>query len=149
MSWIDDRISDMKLLEDHQREVSARKALIAEQAETIYGELWSELKAVLNDFTAKGLVSFLNGSPLDRVVRRSGKIKPGMSHHPGYEFHVKLSKDRQSIAIAGDVTMNLQLDFGEDDVICIKTLGESVSYRDAANRILDKFFFPELQPPAP
>jgi hypothetical protein len=77
VSWIDDRIADQKLLDEHQCQVVERKRIIAEQAETTYGDLWTEIKDVLKEMENKGLASFTNGSPLQRVVRRTGKIKAG------------------------------------------------------------------------
>jgi hypothetical protein len=148
MSWIDDRISDQKMLEEHQSEVAERKRAIAAEAETIYGDLWDELKEVLKEFESKNLPAYLNGSPLQRLIRRPGKIKPGTSSHPGHEILVALSKDRQAISISGEVTIHLQLDVCDDGVVCMKLSGESISLRNAANKILDRFYFPELQPPS-
>lgn len=147
MSWIDDRIADQKMLEGHQAEVAERKRTIAAEAETIYGDLWDELKEVLKEFAGRGLPAYLNGSPLQRLIRRTGKIQPGTSSHPGHEILVALSKDRQAISISGEVTIHLQLDICEDGVVCIKLSGEPISLRSAANKILDRFYFPDLQPP--
>lgn len=146
MSWIDDRIADLKMFEEHENQVAERRRLISEQAEKTYGSLWDEIKNVLKEFESRGLPSYTNGSPLERIVRRSGKIKLGKSSQSAYEIQVCLSVDRQSISVTGDVQLRLQFDLCEDDVLCMKLLGEPISLRDAANKILDQFYFPELQP---
>ncbi|HVZ18014.1 MAG TPA: hypothetical protein VG897_12900 [Terriglobales bacterium] len=147
MSWIDDRLADQKMLQEHQRQVAERQRMIAEQAEAVYEKLWEEIKEVLKEMASKGLKSFMNGLPLQRTIRRPGTIKEGTTSHPGHEIQVSLVADRQSISVTGDVRLSLQLDLSEDAVICLKLGGVPTTLRAAANSILDNFYFPELQPP--
>ena len=147
MSWIEDRIADRKMLEEHEQQVANRKRAISEQAETVFCDLWTETKAVLKEFESGGLASYPSETPKQKVVRRAGKMKPGMSSHPGHEIQISLAEDRQSISVSEDVNLHFQLDLSDDDVVFMRLAGEPIFSRDAANKILDQFYFPDLQLP--
>lgn len=136
MSWIDDRLAAEKAMAEKEQS-------ICESAETVFNDMWSYILGDVEEAKKKGKPVFTNGTQLDRIVRLSVLT---FSPSQPKELHIALSKDKHSIAVSGELRMKFELDICPDGTVCPKDeQGKTVSYKEAARRILDPFLFPKLQ----
>jgi hypothetical protein len=137
MSWIDERLAEEKARAD-------KNESIISSADTVFNDMWSYVLGDVEEAKKKGKPLFTNGTQLDRIVKLD--VATFSPSHPK-ELHIALSKDKHSIVISGEVSMKFNLDICPDGAVCPKDeQGKTVTYKEAAQRILDPFLFPESQP---
>ena len=135
MSWINDRIEQRKKLIE-------RNNAIANNGESLFGELWGSIKACVAEGKAIGLAIETNGTSLERIVATC--TPPDM--HKRKELRIKLDKYGEKVTISEpDRQIEFLIDVCDDGVICLKLDGKQVSIHEAARLILDPFLFPDLQ----
>jgi len=135
MTWIDDRI-------ESQKQSQARRDKIYTEADGLFETLRQEIAAMVAEASKKGLPSKCEKGPDDANGRPSIRITKaavaGQSRLPTLD--VKLSKDKSAIEI-NPSRIKLAVEVC-DTGICVKHDGQQISIANAAERILDPFFFP-------
>jgi hypothetical protein len=131
-NWIVERLEQRAAAQERAR-------LIDASAERVFGEFWQAVAVFVDEAQQSGMKVATNGTPLERVVilDKSGRNPQTLT--------VALAKDQKKIAIRGvNDIYGLAFDVCPDNVVCLKLDGAAVSYREAAQAILDRFLFPEL-----
>ena len=147
MTWIDKDRDELNRNKQWQAEQAARNQLIANDGETIYNNLWDEIRARIAEAKAKGLPTLItNGSPFKRKIIVPMTPKPTEDSRRPLEVTVELAPNKLAINITGsyESPIRLTLDRGEDDVTRLKHNGEYQSIGDAAKLILRPLLFPDL-----
>ena len=149
MTWIDDRLAERQKRDEHEQ-------LIADHAETIFNDLWAEIKRSVDEAKSKQIPVYTNGATYERVVllsvigpTRHAQVfgeQVSQQQSPPKRLHIKLAKDNSGIIISGPPE-KLYFDVSEDNVVCLKCDKNQISIHDAARAILDPFLFPELNQP--
>lgn len=139
MHWVDERIQEHKDRQD-------RKALITRESTKMFDALWSFIMADIeyaNETGHLGIYSLGvegNSSTRDMTIYRPAKERK--------DVHVKLSQDRESIVVSGQVRAVFPLRICPDGSVCLKDESDSkIEFKDASRRILDPLLFPDLQKP--
>lgn len=141
MGWLEKRITEAQALKQ-------RDALIRSSAPAIYRSLWTELTLIVEDAKNRSFPIFTNGEAHSRLIKLSQDPPTGGDGigRPK-ELRIVLEKDRQRIVASGaGVKVILDLDVCSDGVVCLKLGGDQIHLEDAAEKIMDPFLFPELQP---
>jgi hypothetical protein len=140
MSWVHDRLNN----EERARKEAAKIRL---HADSLYGELWREIAARVEDAKSKLVVS-TNGSEYRRVVLRGGAVT-GAYHQPD-KLIISLADDKQTLLIqfvdeyeSDPVTVReIPLGVCDGDIVCLMHDGRQLSIPEAAKLILEPFLFP-------
>src|ERR1017187_2013290 len=114
MTWIDDRLEQLKEVREHNR-------IIVAGAEAIFDDLWKEIAGLAKESNAKGHRVGTNGSANERIVFvpiPSGGLKGRR------ELRIRLDKHLREISAEGnDVSLVLSIDICDAGVICLKDNG--------------------------
>jgi hypothetical protein len=130
MKWFDDADADDKR---RRRRIDA----IHRGADTIYQNLWDEIVRQVAYIAEQGREISTNGSPLDRIITVSERVK-------SRECHLLLDAKREAItATGGGVDLTFALDVADDNVICLKRGSEEMDLLEAAEAILHPLLFPD------
>jgi hypothetical protein len=147
MTWIDEDREELNKNRKLAAELAARNQLIANDAETVYNNLWDEIRARIAEAKQKGLPQLItNGLPFRRVIIVPMMPRPTETSRNPMEVIVELAANKLSIIVSGgsEPAIRLALDRGDDNVTCLKHNGEYQSIGDAAKLILRPLLFPEL-----
>jgi hypothetical protein len=136
MSWIDDRLSEKKTLEE-------RSMRIYSEAPRIHGELWKEILAQIEEAKSKGFEKILMmtaGEILLPVVPAPG---PNSANPKKLSLQLKTDHTALVAKISGtEFALPLEVDGGQ---VVIKHEGKTLSVQNLAVVILDRFLFPDLK----
>ncbi|MGA8216525.1 MAG: hypothetical protein WB799_23260 [Candidatus Sulfotelmatobacter sp.] len=157
MSWIDDDAAELQRQRESAAELAARNSQIANCAEKIYNDLWTELVARIAEAKSKGNYNaaelITNGDPYERRIFNHRivvpqPVKPGTSSSSPKYVVVKLVADHLKIEVAGlrKTPIYLLLDICDDGVVLPKYEGECKTIQEAAKLILRPVIYPELFP---
>lgn len=138
MSWIDEGLNRKKTADASRDKISAN-------AQNLYETLWKEISRCMNEAKSKGIPTFADHQPgptsYDRGVGLPGPPRHGQSSSHAKMLRVILSDDKHTIEITGDSKpLTLELDLCNDEP-CLKHDGKTVSIPEAAQLILEPFFF--------
>lgn len=139
MNWIQSRQEELKTQQARNDEIFAH-------GPKVYDELWGHVKQNTEDAARYSIVVTINGSSYDRVVRIH-RPPPGQTSPPYSELHIRLASDRRSITASGPSfydEIELKLDLCNSGYVCPTFEGNELSVSDAAVKVLDPLFFPEL-----
>ena len=139
MSWLDERMAESEAVRDKIR-------LISEQAETVYENLWREVKEISDEARTKGFTIKRNGSPYQRIMRLFRDPQDQRSQN-AEELGLALAPDKKTItATTPHTQFCFTLDTCDGGIVCLTIQGVKISVRDAAIRVVDRWLFPELPP---
>jgi len=147
MTWIDDDKAELERQQQAGAELRERERKIADQAATIYDDLWNQLLDDMKEAENKGLPHLLtNGSPYKRTIFVPIKPQPHQRSTNPKEYVLALSKNQQAISITGPDEFSLRfiLDLADDNVVRLKHEGEHKNIKEASRLILRPLLFPEL-----
>jgi hypothetical protein len=138
IQWVDDALKQ-------SRELTSRNNDIKTHASAVHQGLWDEVCAALEclaDRSERFKDCGKNGNPDDRIL-----YKPNRSGSSGerIELHVTLSKAKDSIHAHGEnVDVTFRIDKWKDGTVGLIYNDVNERYTEAAKRIMEPFFFPEL-----
>lgn len=140
MSWISEGLERQKI-------EKARNEAIAASGPSAYETVWQEIDRCITEAAKGGIPAFVGDhrGPHDREVRVSVPAKRGQSSSNPKNLRVKLSDDKHAIEADGDSkSLRLELDLSNNN-LCLMHEGKTVSVPEAAQLILEPFFFPGVQ----
>jgi hypothetical protein len=139
MSWIDDGL-------EKQKQIADRKNLIFQEAEITFNQLWQEIFRCVKEAEQKGIKVYTNGSSLERVVSMPVQPRPGQTHTSPKTLRISLPQERTTINASGPgINVTLSFDICDGNVVCLKGDGKRIELADAARKILEPFFFPQVE----
>jgi precorrin-2 methylase len=134
VSWIDDRIEEKRLLEEH-------KQVAFVKAGSLFQALWDEIARCATEAAQKGIPAATSMAAGTHVVYLSSPPKAGAARK---EIALTLAKDRTSIVITGSAVKKLEIALSQGDSVCLKHDGKQISVPEAAILLLDPFLFEGL-----
>jgi len=142
MSWIEDRLGQRKRLKEHRQ-------IIAEGAESLFESLWQEIVGNVKEAAEKGLQVGTNGAGYERIVWESMTPRPGQRSANRKEVKITLRKEREAVSISETTPLSEPYDFqitvDDNGVVSLAFNGAKWSIQKAAQFILDRFLFPDVQ----
>ena len=135
MTWFERRLAD---LEAHKQ----RQALIKQNAEEIYAQVWAEVVTHIAEARSKGWAVETNGSPRRRAVMLQKQNKSG-----DWLLEVILPDGKERIRVKGDLGIDFYINLEvcpDDGVVCLTLAGSRITVAQAAEAILDPLLFHQL-----
>jgi hypothetical protein len=136
MSWIDDRLSEKKALEE-------RSMRIYSEAPRIHGELWKEIVVQINEAKGKGFEKILMMQPEEILLPVNPEAGQTSAAPRTLSLHLKRDHTAITAKISGtELALPLEVESGR---VVMKHEGKTLSVQNAAVVILDRFLFPDLK----